>query len=230
MAGDLRYTVQTGDTFQSVAAAHGIDHWEDLWEHNKQACPEPELEPLGKDGQPVVLSIPRYDPDAAKARLASRFGDEKEAGQVLGGTSWLDPRGLVSALLVDDDGAPLDGVEVVIEDPVLGTEEVVKTVQGRVEKRLPRKDFTMQARIFPGWDDSFGFFKRMAKPGDLGEEQLITPDAPSATPAAPPTADAPRVVAGLAASRLGEPPEPEGEEELSPRANTAVFGDEEAMA
>lgn len=187
------YAVDEGDTFASIAERFGIDDWEDLWRHppNQAALEAAGIASPDLLAKPVVLRIPD-DPglEACKAALKAH-GVPLE--KYLGGTSWLDPRALLSCTLLGSDGTPVaDGTRVFVDG---GDVHAVLLVEGgRVSRRLPRMAYTLRVELFPGFADACGWFPGLAPPGDAMA---------SAVEPATPTRERPRggAVAAVAAAR-----------------------------
>ncbi len=202
-----KYTVQEGDSFNSIASAHGIEYWEDLWELNKDKVPNPDLlAPEDDAGQPVVLDIPDdRDHELGRKLLAEKTPN---SDSFLQGTSWLDPRALFSQTYVDDDGNLLDGLKVLVKDPVLGKEHKAETKEGQVQLRLPRKEFDFRVELFPGFDEKLGWFNERVEPGDVLETLMAAPPASEAQ--APAESEKPSPNAGKAAPErsAAEAPDP----------------------
>ncbi len=185
---ETRYEVKEGDTFDSIAERFKIDAWEDLWEHNRDALKgridSPDLlKPTDKEGRPIVLNVP----DDRDHELGRSLLEKKRVrpDAYLGGTSWLDPRGLVSNTLVGDDGKPLeDGTEVTIRDPVLGKTYVEKVEGGRIARRLPRKEWEVKVKAFPGFEERYGWFRKAAGKGDIAAKAMeaLAASGPAAAP------------------------------------------------
>ncbi len=169
------YPVKEGDTFEKVAESFQIDNWEDLWRFNQALVPNPDmLTARDKDGKPVVIKVPDHrNHELGRKLLKDKAGSASRADGVLGGASWLDPRALFSQTYTDDADQPLpDGTKIRVTDPATGRERTLETQGGRIEARLPRKEFDFRLELFPGFHDELGFFKQEAGKGDIVEEAL----------------------------------------------------------
>ena len=170
-APDQEHRIREGETIAQVAAAHGIDDWEDLWEKNRERLAaedlgNPDLLPAG-----TRIFVPD-DRDHERGReLLQKQGVPLDA--YLGGASWLDPRGVVSVTLRDQHGELLpDGTKVVIRDEELEISHTEVVQNGRIERRLPRKSWTLEIGAPGTFDEDHGWFAEHASGGDIMRETL----------------------------------------------------------
>lgn len=223
------YEVRERDTLESIAAAHGIDDWVDLLEHNERALREAgylqasagrtidELRP------PLSLEIPVDRSHALARELLERRGVKLD--DYLVGTHWLDPRGQVSLTVRGDDGALLaDGtaVELLDERGVVVDEATVEA--GRVWARLARRAWRVRVKAHEAFDERYADHRqearesrarRSAAPPDprlaqlaghlpsllpVGARPLVPP---AFAPAAPAAGDAPAAPARAGTRRRG---------------------------
>lgn len=199
---EVEVPLAEGETFEELARRHGIDDWVDLWDYNRArleaaGLPDPNRLPAGTR---IFLPDDR-DHELGRRLLAARGVPVEE---YLGGTSWLDPRGVVSITILDDDGVPFpDGTEVVIEDPDLGTRTVERVVAGALNVRLPRKPWTLRVIQSSDFERSHGWFRDAYRPGDSAATHLAgDPRTRPAGPAVDATTDEPPIGAsGLRAEQ-----------------------------